>query len=246
MVLTQACSLALDLPLDDHKCDPAQRCTSGYTCLANVCIKNGSITEGDTCLSNEICQTGLICVYPEHLCRRECTSAFAQSSAECPANYTCIPAHDEDGNAKASCVPNNCDHCQGDQSTSEKCVNLDSSTQLCLYTCSIACSGSPSSCTPTCSDINEACQPLGSNNIFTCVAGGSLPHGSTCDLRARLCEPSSACIRTVSEQSGICVAYCALNNSSSCAGRTDPFTSTAATCKTFGSQTGLGVCGTVP
>jgi len=244
LLLLQGCSLTLSLPLDGHKCDPSLECSPGYTCLANVCIKNGSVAESETCLTNEICQSGLICIYPEHLCRRQCTAVFAQSSTDCPDNYTCIPAHDKDSNATASCVPNNCDRCT-DTQTAEKCVNLDSSTQLCLYSCSIACSGTPSSCTPTCSGTNEACEPLGSNEVFTCVTAGTLPHGSICDLRTRLCEPSSACVHTGSSQSGTCVAYCALSNPNACSGRSDPFTSTPATCKAFGNQTGIGICGTV-
>src|SRR5206468_8816921 len=80
--------------------DDAGACASGYSCLVNQCIKDGSLGPDATCNHEQQCGSGLTCV--QFACHPGCAQLY--SADDCQAGTWCKPAQ-----VGGQCSPSECD-----------------------------------------------------------------------------------------------------------------------------------------
>ena len=241
--LVTGCSLVLDWDPEGLACD-MQFCSVGYTCLADKCIKDDSLAEGETCNNTAQCIGALVCSPSHFTCLKPCTSeTLYRPTSDCDAGQFCAPAYDETESLIPVCAPSECT-VNEDCRASEICVSINSTASACLLLCEIdwnsgmyvdSCQGTPID--------PKYCQPIGVRDNEQLVCQDSDPSnanvaGGLCNLGTSPCEPGLACV------DGQCTQHC--NPTGGGPGSvcpTAPGTSTAQVCCSRSTSNGpYGVC----
>lgn len=237
------CSILLTYPEANQPCTPGGACLEGYACLDSRCVAYDSVAQGLQCAVTAHCQGDLVCAAtPDLTCRKPCTATYGDH-AECADGRACVRAEEANGTAIAVCQPSNCgDSCPPNAGPEEACVAITATAGVCIDACDLACSGG--SCSGNCAavgNVEQACQPLGSQEIMACIEAGSATHGQTCDLYNQLCSGTHACMKPADGTPGFCLKYCVVD--ADCAGLTDPASGIAAECE---AHVNFKVCGSLP
>lgn len=255
-----ACSLILDFDENERPCAPdgddldtVGDCIDGYSCMVNVCVKDGSIPEGSTCWVNAHCEPGHVCTTDPFACRERCGNLAYGNNSACPSDRACVRKSDSDGRAIAACVPNGCAADTGCDPPGDfgsgVCVPVTPNVSVCERACDVNCSGGV--CSGNCGLDEErrqlACQPVGMDHDLACILEGEGKHGESCNLVDDLCDAHSACIMAADGSSGVCMAYCdaTAGAADACASHSDLVTGDSAVCAEV-PDTSFSVCGEIP
>jgi hypothetical protein len=254
LVLTLAglsgCTLLLDFDSDELACSEDQKCSSGYSCLGEYCVADGSQGEGEACYEQRQCALRLSCA--DFTCRRPCEKIFAEQD-ECGPAKTCTRVALVDGKFGGACLPADpaCDPpaCQPTRNGRQRtCTSLDDGVLECLEQCVYTCNGS--GCTQNCglSDDNQlqTCQPVLNNGVQVCVPNGDGTHHAECDYANKLCASGNVCVRPFGQGQGYCLKLCDPAQAGSCNGALDWDNTTPTTCQSLPTSNTFGVCGSLP
>lgn len=232
VVFNLSCSVIVKFDPEERPCNTSGECLSGYTCLINRCVSDGSITLGETCNANEQCENGAICPAPGFLCSVPCDLLYAGQEDDCSANQVCVRVNDSRGVAVGACMPSECDTtCRPDGTTVRQCSELKPGVKRCMQTCSVTCTGA--TCTDTCQPSNDqTCQPIDtllSQKLLICVPEGAVTHGQLCNGLTTFCQSGAACVVGANrvDAQGVCINYCDPAQTSACTGLADPNTGTS-------------------
>jgi hypothetical protein len=205
-VLANGCSLVLSWDPAGLPCDTSKtpyQCASGYSCLGDKCVPDGSLGEGVTCQQRQQCAKGLFCAPRLSTCQILCTQFF-QRDPSCPKDYYCRPVYTVGSDNKitwqGACLASDCKTAQDCSSNrvplnGNACVEVTDVASACLTSCTIG---------SNCTDNTETCQPVGTTNNeqLVCLVSGSGTGGAVCEPLLNPCAAGYACI------SGYCRQYC--------------------------------------
>jgi len=205
--LTAGCSLALEWDTDRLPCakDQAQACLDGYSCLAELCIADHSLGEGEPCGQTRQCSQELTCPVGDAACRRSCTTYF-DSGADCAAGQACFPIFDAPAEleAQAACLPSSCAS-DSDCDQGGVCVLVDEAIGHCYTACSYAIEGG------SYQDDSEqgTCHPAGPADHQRMVLweAGQRNAGVPCNVVEEPCAEGLVCL-TTPEGDEVCHALC--------------------------------------
>jgi hypothetical protein len=199
------CSLIVDTSIDNLKCAPDQKCSPGYSCRYDQCVKERSVAEGETCSQTVQCVTGLVCPPGAFTCAKRCEKIYDVAS-DCGSDRVCAPVFDPDNAGKfigGACIPTECS--SGDAAAANtkcaneggrfqspnpanKCIKLAANGGLCLLSCEIGTRTfadpglGKDACTTDSKGNPSHCGIIASGDKICLPAGNATPSDPSCTL----------------------------------------------------------------
>jgi hypothetical protein len=189
-----ACSLILNWDPDGLPCGTSKECASGYSCMVNSCVADGTIPLGETCSEDQQCEgePDVTCGSNPFTCRERC-EALLETTTTCGSTQYCRPELNTGATNQATgtCVDSECtndDDCS--LSAGLTCVPVTETARACLQQCeySFATGTYTDRCTPTSGGQVQYCQSIGpSGHIsFVCL---DLADGLSRQFEGGVCDP---------------------------------------------------------
>ncbi|MEM6732070.1 MAG: hypothetical protein AAF658_10975, partial [Myxococcota bacterium] len=135
------CSLLLEWDQDNLPCaDTTPRCDEGFSCLGEVCQRDGVVARQGQCTEDRQCQPDFDC--RGFRCLLPCEQAFyAENGDGCRSDEYCAPFSDPGGGVQEGyCVPSECrDNRDCTEGTLLRtCVSIKVGAGACLSTCEVS------------------------------------------------------------------------------------------------------------
>lgn len=206
------CSLVLDWSVDELPCQKSEpECLDGYSCLEQVCVRDGGTERDERCSGDRQCEPGLFC--RGAVCRAPCDQEIYAEVDACLANEFCAPFPDARGRTEGYCVRSECrddaDCLDGNRPRS--CVPIKVGAQACFSTCEYEFSpGYSDSCFSGFGEPDVYCQavgrPLRPGAKLVCLEAGLRREGDACHPVTDPCEEGLTC--DLAQEDPTCARLC--------------------------------------
>lgn len=221
-----SCSAFFSWDPNNQRCaDPGSKCSDGFTCLGDRCVRDKSQVEGDLCSRDQQCEDPFICSpQPYDACRQDCSTdeSFYESTKTCNDASYCRPflptvwPSGAEQPLKGACVENECSIDADCRYSNPRtiCVRLqakgEQSVYACLPKCIITWVGTTYSDNCNSKSTRQYCTPVGisGQQRLVCLdnVGEPSPDGDYCEVGLNGCERGSACV--VNSNGGVCLKHC--------------------------------------
>lgn len=224
------CSLALEWDPDNLPCtpvDPVTRqrpepaCADGFSCLGDLCIRDGSTAREERCTEDRQCAPDLFC--RDFQCLQSCGQAFYSETGDCRGDEFCAPFQPvANGPIEGFCLPSQCrenDDCV-DGTVVRSCVPIKVGAGACLSTCELGFDPTYfDNCVVEAGAAASYCQPLGRQNPnfgaqLVCLDAGANLEGLPCNPVLNPCQEGFTC--DLSTEPAVCARFCSTDNPASC------------------------------